>query len=149
MKVLFLDIDGVLNNESTKEQIETVLGPMDAVDKRLLDKFMSWWKSRPDVKIVLSSSWRLSEDVFGPVFKDCLKASGINWIDETPNLGHRGEEIATWINAHTNDITHWAILDDEGNKIHPVGRFAVICSSKWGLRDKDLIKLDALLGYKV
>ena len=147
MKVLFLDIDGVLNRHGCREvdQITNVFGEFDGVNPVLLDKFLTWLSDK-DVKIVLSSSWRQDEHL-GDNPKIYLKSKGLSWIDETPRLGHRGREIAAWLDAH--DVTHWAILDDEQNNIHPVGKGLVCTSSHKGLRDKDLIKLDALLGYKI
>lgn len=143
MKVLFLDIDGVLNRSGTQEKLNTIFGPFTGIDWRLLDKFKIWCSNRPDLSIVLSSSWRLDER-YDHAFTNHLKELGINWIDTTPNLGHRGKEIATWLDEH--DVTAYAILDDMSD-MHPVGAHLVQTSESRGLEDKHLKRLDKLLGY--
>lgn len=140
MKVLFLDIDGVLNCQSTKEKLPTVFGDFTGVDTKLLNKFKNWLKDK-DVKIVLSSSWRLDER-YDKAFTNRLKELGLSWISETPNLGHRGKDIAAWLDQ--NDVSHWAILDDISD-VHPVGRGLVQTSEVRGLEDKHLRKIEELL----
>lgn len=138
MKVLFLDIDGVLNRLGTKERFNGYLG----VDKELLSRLLTWLKERPDVKVVLSSTWRLD-----PVFTKHLQMLGISWIDVTPDMHDlgRGMEINHWLMKHL-DVTHIAILDDIAIK-GPMAQYLVQTSEKYGLREKDLIKLNKLLGY--
>lgn len=143
MKVLFLDIDGVLNCDSTKEKLTTVFGDFTGVDARHLARLKNWLAGKDDLSIVLSSSWRL-DGRYDKAFTNKLKELGLSWISETPNIGHRGKEIATWLDE--NDCTHYAIIDDMSD-MHPVGAALVQTSSHDGLQDKHLKKLDKLLGY--
>lgn len=140
MKVLFLDIDGVLNRQKTKEKLPTVFGDFTGVDTELLNRFKNWHAGK-DVKIVLSSSWRLDER-YDKAFTNKLKELGLTWISETPNLGHRGRDISSWLDQ--NDVTHWAILDDTSN-VHPVGKGLVQTSEIRGLEDKHLRRIEELL----
>jgi hypothetical protein len=107
MKVLFLDIDGVLNRRGTVERC----GPYTGVDMALANQFTDWLKKYPEVSVVLSSAWRLSflEQYDG---KEHLHAAGIYWIDETPFLyDDRGCEIELWLKDRPW-VTEFAILDD-------------------------------------
>lgn len=103
MKVVFLDIDGVLNNNHTKERCNGFLG----VDRELSTKFLKWIEGK-DVKIILSSTWRLHQDMW-----EHLHDAGIHWIGITPNMPRvaRGYEIAEYLDKHP-EITHHVILDD-------------------------------------
>lgn len=140
MKVLFLDIDGVLNNARTEDKIQTVFGPFTGLCPILTRRLVDWLTLHPDVKVVLSSSWRLDER-YDHVFTKHLNSSNIFWIDITPNLGRRGREIASWLAK--NDVERYAILDDISD-MHPVGK-ALVQTSRHGLEDKHLRKLEHLL----
>lgn len=143
MKVLFLDIDGVLNKDGTKEKVIGTDGTeFTGVDKVLVKRFLDWHATRPDVEIVLSSSWRIPH-----AFVDCkahLNENGIYWIDETPHLGgiDRGLEIQSWL-VDNPQVTQYAILDDIQVKF--VGSHLVQTSNKTGVTEKNLKFVDKLL----
>lgn len=121
MKVIFLDVDGVLNNTHTRETVEDYIFVSD--DKILLLKQLI---DKTDAKIVLSSSWRkgwrfkennphcANEDVrlFNALeFK--LKEYGIELMSYTKHLWHRGKEIADWLEKWDGEtIESFVILDD-------------------------------------
>ena len=140
MKIIFLDIDGVLNNDHTKERFVNFIG----VDARLRDMFLNWLKLH-DHDIILSSSWRIPT-AFGN-FKEELKRNGIYWIDETPQLPGlgRGEEIEVCINRH--NPKKYVILDDMGpTEFKKYQRpFLVQTSAIKGLEPKKLARMDQLL----
>lgn len=141
MKIIFLDIDGVLNNATTKEKI----AGFDGIDVRLRDMFLEWFKER-DYKIVLSSSWRLPT-AFGDFLGE-LTRNGIEWISETPHrpsLG-RGVEIQEIIEAIKPE--KYVILDDLGPSefLKHQRPFVVQTPAKKGLELKKLKKIDELLG---
>lgn len=104
MKVLFLDIDGVVNCATTSQRHRGFIGidPVMAfrVGKIVLDT---------GCEVVLSSSWRLSPDARDEVAKQVYK-----FIDVTPDLQgktDRGCEITAWLEKHP-EVTRHAILDD-------------------------------------
>lgn len=143
MKILFLDIDGVLNNDFTKEKYAGFCG----IDSRLRDMFLAWLNSR-DVSIILSSSWRIPS-AFGD-FKAELNRNGIEWIDETPIFTHlgytkRGIEIQASLDTYEPD--KYAILDDYNPSefLKHQRPFLVQTSARLGLEPKKLKKLDQLL----
>lgn len=134
MKVLFLDIDGVLNSYTTKERFGLFVG----VDRRLLQRFLLW---KPEsVSVVLSSSWRNHD-----YHCEHLNELGVTWIDKTPHLwGHdRGDEITKWLRTHP-EVTHYAILDDNYEFSDHLDHF-VRTNEETGLTEENLIKVSQIL----
>jgi len=60
MKILFLDIDGCLNCQTTKDRIGGK-GGLIGIDDKMLKRVKNICK-KTGAKIVLSSFWRLSEE---------------------------------------------------------------------------------------
>lgn len=143
MKVLFLDIDGVLNRKNTTEKIYLNKEAFIGVDQSLLKRYMDWLYDK-DVEVVLSSDWRRLE-----VSMEYLNDLGVFWHSTTPMSGYRGDEINFWLKNynHEEDITHVAILDDT-QAMKPVGKYLVQTSGCLGLQDKHLKKLNKLLNYE-
>lgn len=140
MKILFLDIDGVLNNEHTKERCPPPYGTHDGLKADLLNLFLEWHRKHSEVKIVLHSTWR----VFDLLVKH-LRDSGIN-IDNLVSV--KRIRRADGIKGHLEkledqDVTHYAILDDEDVPGFP--GHLVRTSYVHGLRHKDLKKLNKIL----
>lgn len=118
MKIIFLDIDGVLNCETTKERCGYYVG-IDRTKVQLLKKIVD----ATDAKIVLCSTWRLGYNNFGsllkrhiPYMKSCFEAEDIEIMDYTPDIQHsqRGHEIRKWMDEHPEiEIDEWIVLDDE------------------------------------
>lgn len=140
MNILFLDVDGVLNNAKTKARC----GPFIGVDPKLAGRLTGWLKDRP-VSVVLSSSWRNHPEMW-----HCLNALGIGWIGITPFLprGIRGVEINAWLAAHKDDVSKYAILDD----FHP-GMFLpdqlpqlARTNPELGLQSHHLARLNEIFG---
>lgn len=147
MKILFLDIDGVLNREGTQEKVKTIFGPFTGVDKVLYNKLEKYLERRPDVRVVLSSSWRFDER-FDGAFTKHLRDLGLNWVGETPRTANgRGGDIVAYIQAQPQQpqVTHWGIIDDVD--CTPLNNILVKTDHNTGLKDSDLEKLDKLLGY--
>jgi hypothetical protein len=147
MKILFLDVDGVLNREGTQERVQTIFGPFTGVDKELANKLIDWQSKRPYLNLVLSSSWRADER-FDGAFKKALNEANIHWIGETPRTCNgRGGDILAYIQAQPQQpqVTHWAILDDVD--CTPLNHLLVRTDHNTGLKDSNLEKLDKLLGY--
>ena len=126
MKIVFLDIDGVLNHVSTKERFQFYNG----IDEENLQDFaelMRLSSAEEETQIVLSSSWREDKGHDGEILDngyqyicDRLASVGLLLFDITPILNHvsgyphRGEEIAAWLSDHQNlGITGYVVLDDE------------------------------------
>jgi hypothetical protein len=114
MKVIFLDIDGVLNCSSTPNPRKFPY----VVDKRLLARLRRLL-DRTGAKVVLSSSWRLD-----PVGLYAAKHWGIPFIDICPDLpkSPRSTEVLKWLRTHPN-VTRYAIIDDEDDELDELPLF--------------------------
>lgn len=140
-RVIFLDVDGVLNNESTREQIGSLGGAYakcTGIDKRLLKLFLDWLKGKP-IELVLSSTWRIHSG-----HKRALRQAGLDWIGETPNRGYRGREVEEWLRDNPADA--YAILDDIQQFFPYQHKHFVQTSYIHGLRAKNLKKVESILG---
>lgn len=101
MKLIFLDVDGVLNTISERR-----MWGLDYVSPFRIELVNTICKVT-DAKIVLSSAWRKSEKD-----KDILKQNGLDWIAQTPiTFGWtRAEEIASVIKE--KHPAKFVIIDD-------------------------------------
>ena len=116
MKIIFLDIDGVMNSEVYHKNLDTKKKNWRRFDpeavkmiKRLVEEF--------DAKIVISSLWRF---VAKKELAKELKESGlinhlhIDWKTPVIEPGHRGKEIKLWLNVHP-EINDFVIIDDDSD----------------------------------
>jgi hypothetical protein len=122
MRVIFLDVDGVLN--CAKYLRQSANGGIVGIDPyrvALLHRIIE----ATGAKVVVSSSWRLGDENLAVVRRSCDPF----YLDRTPSLRDafyrpetrdripylnipRGAEITTWLFNHP-EVTHYAILDDE------------------------------------
>ncbi len=109
MKILFLDVDGVVNCVTTAQRHRGAIG-IDPYMALLVDRIIQATKC----EVVLSSTWRLWENSRKEVEQQVCK-----FIDVTksmPLIGgsemhERGKEIAEWLSRHP-EVEKYAILDD-------------------------------------
>ena len=113
-KIIFLDIDGVLNcNKTTRKTMSgyTFIGNRQLKNLRNII-------NATQAKVVLSSDWRYDRD--DPKYNgDYLELEaelmryGIQFYGFTPELpsAHRGAEIAQWLTEHP-EVSNFVILDD-------------------------------------
>lgn len=114
MKVIFLDIDGVLNSDEYIDKIKgsMVKGIESHVDINKI-KLLKEAVEATGAKIVLSSSVRYT--MIGQELKQLLLDYGIS-TDTTPFMKHeKGKEIKKWLEQNI-DIEDYVILDDEISK---------------------------------
>jgi hypothetical protein len=110
MKVVFLDIDGVLN---TSKLIRSFGG--DHIDPVLTALFARIVKET-DSKIVLSSTWRI-ETRNKLLVEAALAQHGLELFGSTPVIKRewpewtqRRDEISAWLEG--NEVDKFAIIDD-------------------------------------
>ncbi len=118
MKIIFLDIDGVLNSAETFERMPGNIFGVDAKMLAILKRILS----ETEAEIVLSSTWRLSERC-----RQELTNRGLNWIGCTPDLPRqggvssmeRGYEIKHWLENQGKKfvIEKYCILDDDSDML--------------------------------
>lgn len=110
MKVLFLDIDGVLNDGWTTHE-KTPLNHLGVEDDLLceLAKIVNQYR----FKIVLTSDWRLQHDEDYDYLCKRLAHWGLEIFDQTPRIDwtRRGYEISAWLKGR-NDVEDYIVLDD-------------------------------------
>ena len=112
MKVIFLDIDGVLNSDDYIDIAKNSQGIERHID---IDKVKLLKKAIDETgaKTVLTSSWRNSNDI-GPLRE--LLAKYEIYFDVTPFINwERGLEIKQWLLEH-NRVEDYIILDDAFDK---------------------------------
>ena len=113
MKVIFLDVDGVLNNWDTT--VFTAKGFQFVEDEKIA--LLKSIINATDAKIVLSSDWRYdrnsSDDSDFVELRDKLSLFNISFFDFTPEItwNDRGKEIQAWLDSHP-DVTDFVIIDD-------------------------------------
>lgn len=148
MKVIFLDIDGVLstyrdlhkeleNNPNKKIKIDTIFDRPTLLLKEIIDK--------TDAKIVLSSSWRITH-----LDKaiEALKEYGISIYDVTPYLRKiRGEEIKAWLSK--NDYVESFIIIDDDSDMGELMDYLIQTNNYYGLEEEHVEKAIKLLNKNI
>lgn len=111
MKVIFLDIDGVLNSDEYIDKIKKL--NVNTIKRKVSVNKISLLKKAVDAtgaRVVLTSSWRYRRD--GTLLKSLLSKYGI-LADSTPFLDNkRGLEINKYLSDNPL-VDRYVILDDE------------------------------------
>lgn len=123
MKVLFLDIDGVVNKQDNFNPTKKgTLYPLDSYCTFLVGRITL----QTGCSVVLSSSWRYDPQSVKNVSERVVElldatttnykwdgvkrfARGREWPHEL-----RGDEVNEWLSQHP-EVTKYAILDDDGD----------------------------------
>jgi hypothetical protein len=136
IKVIFLDIDGVLNSAQDRFSYTIETDKHLQLLKQLVDK--------TNARIVLSSSWRLVDSCLFQVIKR-LEDFNMKLLDVTWKRmkGPRGEEIRDWLSKH--DVKSFVILDDEADMCEYTKTKLVQTDPMIGLVEKDVDKAIAIL----
>ena len=117
MKVLFLDVDGVLNTHGTAGTIDEAMAERV---RRILRETGAY--------LVISSSWRRNPVLVSFLLQQLGKDAEVRWLGSTPNLvadettggvalnANRGEEIETWLRTNSKrGVRRFVILDDRND----------------------------------
>jgi hypothetical protein len=153
MKVLFLDIDGVMNNRSC-----VMMGnpcPIDDGAVQLLKSLLE----KTGASVVLASSWRMTNDPENDDHVLKLWSRGI--LDTVPpdwrtrwdcepqsrmigDWAKRGDEIAEWLSRHP-EVTEYAIVDDDSDMLPEQTSRFVQTSYDVGLTQDHCDRLERIL----
>lgn len=130
MRVIFLDIDGVLATDESSEQPnhELYAYPFDKDCVNIFNDILL----ETGAEIVLSSDWRLMyQDI--ETLNLLFKHNGIikSPVDVTGDLSSRAKEIESYVRV--NRVNSFVILDDMDLKIFP-DRF-VRCNINEGIKE--------------
>ena len=140
MKVLFLDVDGVLNNEKFFVT-QTVNYEKDFLGVNMTDLDLNCLKRLARIvketgcKIVVSSVWRMGSDSLSAL-QEQLDLVGVEVYSTTPvKFGDaaRSVEINMWLDKQ-EQVTRFAILDDDADA--DVGHSFFRTSFKDGLTEE-------------
>ena len=114
MKVIFLDIDGVLNCSKTPNPRKLPY----VVDRTLLKRFKRLLE-RTGAKVVLSSTWR-----YDPAGLFSAKHWGIPFIDVIPDMPKqpRCKEILAWLKGRPR-VNRFVVIDDEDDELDDLPLF--------------------------
>lgn len=120
LKFIFLDVDGVLNNDSTRERIGRYKGIEDECVDMLAEIVFSF---NPRPRIVLTSSWKnawdkqpqsIDElDQQARYLLDKLRSRGLGLTGRTEEKDEkqRGQGIQAWLRK-VGGSDGWVVLDD-------------------------------------
>ena len=163
MKVIFLDIDGVVNTSANRWETGRVKFrgkrciPTNREPKRVLAKLIEWMLEN-DVYFVMSTSWgrcSTAED-----WNEILRNYGVKKdlvISRTPlhHKGIRGLEILKWIKIwneeKTEKVKDYLVIDDDIFDIEPyISKSRIIHTDvRKGLTETDLKKIKIYFNRKV
>ena len=128
MRVIFLDLDGVLNCSKTHNPRKLPY----VIDPKLLRRFGRLLE-RTRAKVVLSSTWR-----YDPAGLFSAKRQGIRFIGTTPDMPRkpRRNEILAWLKGHPK-VARYVVIDDDDDELDELPLFQP--SATTGLTD-DIVK---------
>ena len=168
MKVLFLDIDGVLNSENwfayriycvKNNMVNILMNFVDTDDRNIKHKLtmlddraianLNRIVEETGCKVVISSSWRSSIESENIFTQNLLKLKGFKYefYDVTPRLWfsdfsiRRGEEIKFWLDKESekHEIESFVILDDDSDMLPEQMNNFIHVDGQVGLTDRDVL----------
>jgi hypothetical protein len=134
LKVIFLDVDGVLNSKQDGKSIKL------RTDShfRLLQEIIK----ATGAKIVLSSSWRAGFTKARNTLSNRLGEYGLEIMDSTPVLSRlscRGDEIRQWLQDSGQSVKRFVILDDDADMAEFTDTNLVQTDSEVGLQEREAL----------
>lgn len=128
-KVIFLDVDGVLNSNFWNDNHQREISDGTLIDEEKI-KLLACLVKKTNSKIILHSGWRTWFDseleplrIEAKKLIQLLEKEGLRIDGLTPDLTTeeirktkkfslvKADEILLWLKLH-NDVTNWVVLDD-------------------------------------
>ena len=108
MKIIFLDVDGVLNHSGCPEWKQ---GDWRVIDDACVERIRSVCTAT-GARIVLSSTWRVDPEAV-EIIRGCF---GELLVDVTPQSSYhaRHKEIREWLDLHP-EVTRFVVIDDDAD----------------------------------
>lgn len=121
-RIIFLDVDGVLNCYYSKSYVINEEGiKYRGIDNSLVKK-LKYIVDKTNASIVLTSTWKDYFEVgaykqkynHAKYLSNKLRRQGLKIVDKTEDRrwAERGAGIKRWLKNHP-EVTNWVILDDE------------------------------------
>ena len=147
MKIIFLDVDGVLNQDGTKTRFRGCLGvDLDKIEH--LNRIIL----ETGAKIVMSSTWRRHPMHIVYLKQEMDKVNPVlsaQIIGDTPDSNfnkYRAEEIEEWLQLNPG-VTQFIVIDDlDCEELDRFGNSFVKTYSSEGLTDEIATKCINILG---
>src|SRR5689334_230591 len=140
MKIIFLDIDGVLNDSS-----EPIILPECASHFKRIVK-------ETEAKVVISSGWR--RWVHGGLMTDlgfqqmlrthCIVCQVVGVTPADGKVQGRGKQIAAWL-AENGPVDSYVVIDDDNHDFRECGHPFVKTDGTKGLSEQDAVRAIELL----
>jgi hypothetical protein len=156
LKVIFLDVDGVLNSIPGKSFYKNELNDHQYYIEKTKVKLLSKIVKKTGAAIVLHSGWRFFfDDELNPVCEesrnliDILKKYGLEIYDKTPDLTTdeireskkfslvKAQEILLWLQRHKG-LESFIVLDDLDLHNEIIAKMQVRTEPYTGLSKKDV-----------
>lgn len=158
MKVIFLDIDGVVNCSDTKERSPSKVIGVEQSKIALVKQIIE----ATGAKLILSSTWRIGwfyeetgshdrDEQDWHYLRDEFFKQGLWFFDYTPldKSRHRGTEIQTWLDKWEDEIDSYIVIDDSMYDIWEMHEGHLIETSfRYGIQDEHVKQAIELLGKK-
>lgn len=155
MKVIFLDIDGVLNSNFWNESHQIEISDGTLIDEEKI-KLLAELVEKTDAKIVLHSGWRIWFDTnLKPLRKESeqlvnmFDEVGLSIYDVTPDLTTeeirrskkfslvKADEILLWLKSQ-GEVSAWVVIDDLDLNNELIESHQIKTDSKIGLTMEDV-----------
>jgi len=153
MKVIFLDIDGVLNSDNfmKNNQGEAINRNSVSILKKIIDK--------TGAVIVMSSGWRLwfddnmmPKEGYSQHLHDILCEFGIKIFGKTPDFSTdeiranktfsrvKAKEIIAWLNEHKS-VNKYVVIDDLDLINDEIKPHLVRTNGQFGITEEDALRV--------
>jgi hypothetical protein len=160
MKIIFLDIDGVLNSDKSelieKNTQDNILRELKIVlPHEMHVRWLNEIVKKTGAKVVISSTWRINNSLLA--LSGLLVYVGFKYFifDKTPIISNsgslpRGEEIRLWLkyNSTVRHIDSYVILDDDNDMLEEQQKNFVLIDGYRGLDECYAAKAIEILNGK-
>ncbi len=164
-RVIFLDIDGVLNSNFWNDTHQREISDGTLIDSEKI-KLLGELVSRTDAGIVLHSGWKYWFDshlrplrIEAARLETLLSQEDLSIYSVTPNHATeeikkskkfslvKAEEILAWLDDH-KEVKHWVVIDDLDLHNTEVAKHQLRTDPQTGLTVNDVHKLEIMLQEK-
>ncbi len=165
-KIIFLDIDGVLNSNFWNESHQREISDGKLVDEEKVSMLEALVR-RTDAEIILHSGWRFwFDEEMEPLCPEAadlaglLAGKGLELAGVTPDLTTeeirrtkkfsyvKADEILLWLESH-GDVDGWVVLDDLDLHNAHIEAHQVKTDQTVGLTWEDVAEAERILQRKV
>lgn len=161
-RIIFLDIDGVLNSNFRNEEQQKEIDKGNLIDEDKV-KLLALLVERTGAEIILHSGWRFWFDAErGPLrleavrLAELLAGEGLRIAGVTPDLTTKeirrtekfslikADEILLWLKSHS-EVSGWVVLDDLDLHNAYIQKHQVKTDQCVGLTLEDIAKAEEIL----